>query len=246
MKRLGALLLCLWGLWLPAAETLPPKPAKYFNDYANVVAPGAAAQFNQQLTDFERATSSQIVVAVFPKLDTASSLEDFTHRIFTAWQVGQKDKNNGAVLFVFVAEHKLRIEVGYGLEGALPDAISKRIIAEEITPHFRNGDYTRGLGAGINAMLAATKGEYQGTGRTNARNVQISPIWIIGGLILFVVLIVVTRGQILWWILQIALSSGRSYSSGGVSRGGSWGGSGGGGFSGGGGRSGGGGASGSW
>ena len=88
------------------------------------------------------------------------------------WRAGAKGKNNGAVLFVFTDDRKMRIEVGYGLEGALPDAIAHRIQEEEILPRFRAGDYPGGIEAGVNAMIAATKGEYRGTGSTVAERTR--------------------------------------------------------------------------
>src|SRR5437016_7845307 len=115
-----------------AAEVIPPVPAQHFNDYAHVVSPAAATDLNRQLEDFERATSSQIIVAVFPKMQTDSSIEDYTVRVAQSWKVGQKGKDNGAVLFVFVQDRKMYLQVGYGLEGALPDALAKRIIENEI------------------------------------------------------------------------------------------------------------------
>lgn len=260
VKRLGLIWCCVWSCVLLAAETLPPRPEKFFNDYASVVPAGKGRELNERLAAFERETSSQIVVAVFPKLTTDSSLEDFTVRTAKAWQVGQKDKRNGAILFVFVQDRKLRIEVGYGVEGALPDAICKRIISDTIAPHLRKGDYAGGLAAGVNAMIAATKGEYKGTGRTRAESAdQSAPFIAIGifGFFFLLFLIAMTRA-----------TRGTVYSRGGYRRrdsgwnwnwgnssssGGSWGGSSWGGgssgsssFSGGGGDFGGGGASGSW
>ncbi|NDF00675.1 MAG: TPM domain-containing protein, partial [Verrucomicrobia bacterium] len=170
MKHLGLLLLFLWSFALPAEEALPPRPDRYFNDYAHVVPETKAKELNERLATFERDTSSQIVVAVFAKVPSATSLEDFTVRTAKAWQVGQKDKRNGAILFVFVQDRKLRIEVGYGLEGVLPDVICKRIISDTIAPYFRSGDYAGGLTAGVDAMLTAAKGEYKGNGRTRAEN----------------------------------------------------------------------------
>ncbi len=160
--------LCMVGL--RAAETLPPKPDRYFNDYARTVSPGAASAFNEQLAAHERATSEQILVVIFPRLPEGAALEDFTVRTFHAWSVGQKGRNNGAVLFVFQADHKLYLQVGYGLEGALPDARAKQIIANEITPRFRQNNFEGGLRAGIAAILAATRGEYKGAGRTVAES----------------------------------------------------------------------------
>ena len=105
-------------------------------------------------------SSTQIVVAVFPRLPSPS-LEDFTVRTAQAWRVGGKQHDNGAVLFVFVEERKLRIETGYGLEGALPDQLAGRILDEQVRPRFRAGDWTGGLEAGIDGMIAATRGEYE-------------------------------------------------------------------------------------
>ena len=112
------------------------------------------------------------MVAVFPKMQSDSSIEDYTVRVARSWQVGQKNKNNGAVLFVFVQDHKMFLQVGYGLEGVLPDALCKRIIDEQITPRFKAGDFDGGLTAGVQAILAATKGEYKGTG-TNGGGYQL-------------------------------------------------------------------------
>src|ERR1044071_2100887 len=153
-----------------AREVIPPKPAAYFNDYAGVVSPSAARRLNQTLEDFEKSTSSQVVVAVFTRMESDSSVEDYTRRVAEAWRVGPKERNNGAVLFVFVQDRKMRIQTGYGLEGALPDATCKQIIENELVPRFRQNDFDGGLTAGVNAMLAATRGEYKGTGRTVREN----------------------------------------------------------------------------
>src|SRR6266496_492225 len=144
-----------------AGEVIPPKPDAYFNDYAGIVSNPTARRLNKVLEDFEKTTSSQIVVAIFRKMQSDSSLEDYTHQVFEAWEVGQKNKNNGAILFIFVEDRRARIEVGYGLEGALPDAVAKRILDDEVTPRFKRGDYAGGLTAGVNAILQATRGEYQ-------------------------------------------------------------------------------------
>jgi uncharacterized protein len=149
-----------------AAEVIPPKPAAYFNDYAGVVSKDAALRFNEQLAQFERETSNQVVVAVFPKMQSDSSIEDYTQRIAQAWGVGQKERRNGAVLFVFVQDRKMFIQVGYGLEGTLPDATAFDITEYQIKPHFRNNDYEGGLAAGIDSMCKAIRGEYKGTGKT--------------------------------------------------------------------------------
>ena len=149
-----------------AAEVIPPKPAGYFNDYANVVPKEKAVALNEQLAQFERETSNQVVVAVFPKMESDSDIFDYTYRVKEKWGVGQKGTNNGAVLFVFVQDRQMFLQVGYGLEGALPDITAKDITEHVIKPHFKTGDYGKGLEAGINAIIQATRGEYKGSGKT--------------------------------------------------------------------------------
>ncbi len=167
----GALLLFFAALVsLGAAEVMPPKPAGYFNDYAGVVSREAAVRFNEQLAEFERETSNQIVVAVFRTMQTDSDIADYTQRVAQSWAVGQADKRNGAVLFVFVADRKMFIQVGYGLEGVLPDVTAFDITERHIKPRFRTNDYEGGLATGIDLMLKAVRGEYKGTGKTVAES----------------------------------------------------------------------------
>jgi uncharacterized protein len=240
-----------------AAETIPPKPARYFNDYASVVSPSAALRFNEQLAQFERETSNQIVVAVWRTMPSQSSIDDFTQRTFQAWQLGQKGRNNGAVFFVFVDDHRMRIQTGYGLEGALPDITCNEIIRNAVAPRFRANDFEGGFAAGIDLIFKAVRGEYTGTGKTVHESKSGDKGSTAGLLVFFLVLIV--------FLLAMRASRrfggyrysgvggpfvsgnwGSGWSGGG---GGGWssgGGSGFSGFSGGGGSSGGGGASGSW
>jgi uncharacterized protein len=202
-----------------------------------------------------------LLVAVYPKMQSQSSIEDYTLRVARAWRVGQKMTNNGAVLFVFINDHKMFIQVGYGLEGAMPDVTCKRIIEDEIAPKFKTGDFDGGFKAGVNAMMAAAKGEYKGTGKTvqdkqEEKNQDYTSIVmgiIFAVFILFVIFnsIFNGRGGLMtagWLISSIGSSdwSGGGRGGGGGGGGFSGGGGGGGGFSGGGGSFGGGGAGGSW
>ena len=249
--------IALSGAPAMAAEVMPPAPTRYFNDFAQVVPAQAADQMNRQLEAFEKESSSQVVVAVFPKMESPSSIEDYVHRMFEAWKIGQKGKNNGVLLAVFVNDRTLRIEVGYGLEGPLPDALGRRIIDREIAPHFKRGNYQAGLAAGINAILAATKGEYKGTGRSNGQKKPGTGFWLLDKvifnswfpwhLIIGLILLQTIARRIFGAHETVYDRRGRRQYSGGWGGGGGWSsGGGGGGFSGGGGRSGGGGASGSW
>lgn len=235
--------LCLCNL--TAADTLPPTPGQFFTDYAKIIPAQVANGLNNQLTQFERDTSNQILVAVFSELPQGVSLDDYCQAIFRAWKPGQKDKNNGAILFVFVRDRKMRIQTGLGLEGALPDITCKRIISDEIAPYFKQGQYGKGLTAGVDAMIAATKGEYKGTGRTkkSRENEQSSNTQSIVILIIVIAIILLNRkfrGE------SAHGASSPGWYIGGGHGGGNRSGGGGDGFSGGGGDSGGGGSSGSW
>ena len=234
-----------------AAEVIPPKPARYFNDYAGVVSKEAASRFNEQLAQFERETSDQVVVAVFPKMQSDSDIADYTQRVAQAWGVGQKDRRNGVVLFVFIQDRKMFIQVGYGLEGALPDATAFDITERHIKPLFRAGNYEAGLATGIDLICKAIRGEYKGSGKTAAERQR--GIGAVSGLLPFIIFIIV-----LFIISRVIRKRGYSYSSRGggpvfIPSGGGWSsssgsGNGGGfsGFGGGGGSFGGGGAGSSW
>jgi uncharacterized protein len=238
-----------------SAEVIPPKPQRYFNDYAGVSSLEVQQQLDRQLEDLEKTNSTQVVVAIFPKMQSDSSIEDYTVRIAQSWKVGTEKKDNGAVLFIFVQDRKMFLQVGYGLEGALPDAIAKDITENRIKPHFRSNDYNAGVIAGVEGIIRAVRGEYQGTGRTVAqgqrgRTPNGSVAFSLFVLFVFLLLIAATRrrdyvyggsGRRGW--------SGPIIFTGGGGRGGGWGGGGGGfsgGFSGGGGSFGGGGAGSSW
>ena len=246
LRLLLLLSVLLAATGLGAAERIPPAPPRYFNDYANVVGRGTADTLNRQLEQFERDSSNQLLVVIYPKMESDSSVEDYTVRVAQAWKVGQQNRDNGAVLFAFMQEHQLYIQVGYGLEGAIPDALAKRIIERDIVPRFRAGDVDGGMTAAVGALIAAAKGEYKGTGATRDEGRRGTNGKAPGGVgvvlfILFIILVSRRRRSALPYIIGGALmnrgSHGRS----------SWGGGGGGGgFSGGGGGFGGGGAGGRW
>ncbi len=264
MKRLGrgarlALLLSLSAGSLAAADGTPPPPEHYFDDRAGLVSKGDADRLDDKLRQFDESSSTQLVVTIFPELPSPS-LEDFTIRTAQAWRVGRKKLDNGAILFVFVKDRKMRIEVGYGLEGSLTDLRSHQILDEQIAPLLRSGEPARALEAGIDGMIAVTRGEYQAPAgrKASPRNALGSLGTLILVAILFLVILRLQGG------LGSTLYTGRGWrrggwggggwgggswggGGGGGGGGGSWGGGGGGGgFSGGGGSFGGGGASGSW
>ena len=249
--RLGmtAALFFLALVRLNAAEVIPPKPTGYFNDYAGVVSKEAAHRFNEQLAQFERDTSNQVVVAVFPKMQSDSDVADYTQRVAQAWGVGQKDRRNGVVLFVFTGNRKMFIQVGYGLEGALPDITAFDITENHIKPYFRVGDYEGGLATGIDLICKAVLGEYKGSGKTVVEQRGTTKA---SGLLFFVIFVIVliVISRVTRRLGGYGYSSGRGgpifFPMGGGGGGSSSGGGGFSGFGGGGGSFGGGGAGSSW
>jgi uncharacterized protein len=181
-----------------AAEVLPPKPPGYFNDYASVVPKEKALALNEKLAQFERETSNQVVVAVFRKMESDSSVEDYAQRIAQSWGVGQKGQSggNGVVLLVFIDDRKVSIQVGYGLEGALPDVTAFDIRSRHMNPRFRTGDYAGGLEEGIDLIMKAIRGEYKGDGGTlkeKTRSTASSGCGPLGFIIMLIIVLTIVR-----------------------------------------------------
>jgi uncharacterized protein len=152
-----------------SALEVPSRPDGYVTDRAGLLSPPAKAGLETALRGFEAKTSNQVVVATFPSLE-GDSLEDFSMRLAEAWKAGQKNKDNGVIFLIFKNDRKMRIEVGYGLEGVLPDALAGQIISQVVAPYFRKGDYSGGILAGTDAIMKATQGEFKGTPRKGAPN----------------------------------------------------------------------------
>ncbi len=218
------------------------------NDYANLMPPARAQALDQRLEQFENNTGHQIAVLTIPGLHD-EDIEGFSMRVAESWKIGRKGFDNGAILVIAQNDRKLRIEVGYGLEGVLPDAIANRIIQEIIVPRFQGSDFSGGIEAGVEAIMKVTSGEPlpQAQRKKTASSSRfpfdlLLPLILIG---FYLVAAFSSRSRQGIWSTR-----GRRYNgpggifSGGIGGGGF--GGGGGGFSGGGGGFGGGGASGSW
>jgi uncharacterized protein len=231
----------------PAPED---KVRNYVTDKTGTLTSAQISSLEKKLSNFDKETSTQVVVWMVPSLE-GESLEEKSFQIAEQNGIGQKDKNNGVLLFIAKDDRKLRIEVGYGLEGALTDALSDQIIRKEITPQFKKGNFYDGINAGVDAIIKATKGEYTADKKTSDDDSGISfccvpfPFLIFFVIFIFIfVLPILSRifrgkgGRSNWW--WTGGGSGSGWSSGSGS---SWSG---GGFSGGGGSFGGGGSSGSW
>lgn len=258
------LLALLWllpatGTW---AQTIPPRPSppRLVNDLANLMQPGEADALERKLVTYNDSTSSQIAVVTVPNLD-GDEIADYAQKLYEAWGIGRKGKNNGILMLVAQQEHSARIQTGYGLEGAVPDALAKRIISNTLVPAFRQNQYYAGLDRATDQLIALAKGEYkadpadeqpQGRDRTGSG----IPFWLIIAVMVFVFVMLRNRGGgggrgnrgigggfLPPFLFGGALGGGF----GGGGGGGDFGGGGGGGFGGfGGGSSGGGGASGNW
>ena len=172
-KRLA--FLCALGLFwaivtpslpfLPLAEQalaleVPRPPSTRVVDQTATLSKSQLDNLEQILAEFEQKTTTQIVVLLMRSLE-GDNLEDFSIRLAESWKPGQKGKDNGVILLVVKNDRKMRIEVGYGLEGALPDVLAGSIIQNEIAPSFRKGDFNGGILAGVRAIMAATQGEYK-------------------------------------------------------------------------------------
>ena len=242
------LVLLLWVLALTAqAELKFPQLTGRVVDNAAMIEPSVREQLTRQLDAHEKATGEQLVVVTLPDLQ-GTDIADFGYQLGRHWGIGQKDKNNGALLIVARAERRLRIEVGYGLEERLTDAQSSVIINQVITPAFKAGNFSKGISDGVAAMLVVLGGNpldepstvYEPRGDQDSDFVSRHPGLLVFLVMLFILTIFVCQ------MLGILPSGGGRGSSGGGFGGGGFGGGGGGGFSGGGGSFGGGGSSGGW
>ena len=250
---------------LPALAAEPTYPALTGRvvDGANLLTPDVRQKLEDKLKAHEDKTSDQVVVATVPSLQDVT-IEDFANGLFRHWKLGDKAKNNGALLIVAPKERKVRIEVGYGLEGALTDALSKVIITTAIAPKFKTGDFAGGIEAGVDAILTILAGDAEDWQRRAEVRSDESTLGediavIIAMILIFLFIVAFLRGLSRqggvrrhrlrngqWVTLpqSTGWSTGSGSSSGWSGGGGGW--SSGGGFSGGGGSSGGGGASGDW
>lgn len=144
--------------WPVAALEVPSLTARV-NDHAAMLSPATRQQLESVLAELEKSDSTQLAVLTIPSLE-GENLEDVSLKVVEKWKLGQKNRDNGALLLIAKNDRKLRIEVGYGLEGVLTDLTSGRIIRDIITPQFRNGNFDQGVINGVSAMIAAVRGEF--------------------------------------------------------------------------------------
>lgn len=242
--------LCLAGLGPDrAVAPIPPAPTRWVTDTVGFLSPAAQQALDARLESYQRATGHQVVVFIGGALGD-QPIEPWSAATFAAWRLGRKGIDDGLALFVFAAERKLSIEVGYGLEEKVPDLRAAQIIQEVLAPRLRAGERDTAISAGIDALLAtiegrplpsagpdAGSGPDLGPGPPAPRSEPLSLLeWLVlGGFLLGFGALLIRRPALALWLLSMVFRGGRR--SGGGD---------GGGFSGGGGRSGGGGARGAW
>jgi len=241
LSALVTLLLALLGGGPARALEVPPLAERRVHDVASVLSPQLESTLEEQLKAYERSTGHQLAILIVPSLE-GEAIEEYTIRVVESWQLGKKGKDDGVLLFIAVADRKIRIEVGYGLEGELTDALTGRIIRDVMAPAFRQNDIGFGISRAVSAIAAATGGSGEPLPpprRTRSHDGGGLPPYV---LLVLVVLLFLGGGRGMGGLIAGSMLGG------GLGRGG-WGGGGSrqsGGFRGGGGGFGGGGASGGW
>ena len=245
-KRISFLLLFILSVSALKAQTFPEKPNRLVNDYTNTLSQTEIDQLEQKLVAFDDSTSTQIAVVLIKSLE-GYDVADYAVRLAEKWGIGGSKNNNGVLVLASIGDRRVTIQTGYGVEGALPDAITRRIIENEITPNFKTGNYFAGLDQGTSAIISYTKGEYKDA-RKKATNGK-GPSGFVIFLIIMVIIFLISRkgggggSQVIgrrgaaspfWWML---MGSGMGRGSGGgfggfSGGGGGFGGGGGGGFGG--------------
>lgn len=153
------LTLFLFGKSVLAYQS-PGEPTGYVNDFANILSSQAKTSLENTLKDFTQKTSSEISVVIVPSLK-GDEIEPYATALYREWGIGTKTNNNGVLLLVSIEDKKIRIETGYGLEGALPDILAGSIIRNTISPLFKEGKYDEGITQGVNSIIKAVQNEYQ-------------------------------------------------------------------------------------
>lgn len=191
------------------AYVSPGSPNGYINDFAQVLSAEAKRTLESELASFNQTTSNEIAVAIVPNMG-GDYIENYAVKLFAEWGIGKKDKDNGVLLVLSIEERKMRIEVGYGLEGALPDSVAQSILDNEMTPLLKAGDYDAAVTAGVHAIEQATKGEYTSSSEVQSAGKSLEESLLDGGIIFFVF------GLFILQVFAAILSRSRSWWAGGA------------------------------
>ena len=258
MKKLIILFILVVNGYVGFAQDFPAKPTTLVNDYTNTLTATQKQQLEQKLVAFDDSTSNQVAVVILKSVGEYD-INDYTQQLGKKWGIGGQSKNNGVLLLIALGDRKMSIQTGYGLEGALPDIYTKRIIDNDIKPFFKENDYYGGIEAGTNSIISLVKGEYKNDSPKAKSNEGKGSAGIIIIIIIIIIIAIIKKGggggsqviggrgvaNALFW--SMLFGGGGRGSGGGFGGGFGGGSSGGGGFCGfGGGGFGGGGSSGSW
>lgn len=158
------LFLILFCLLIPAsvlhAQDFPKKPVGFVNDFAHMLSPGEVQALDQKLSNYRDTTSNELAIITVPSLQ-GYPIDEFSLKVLDTWSIGQHNKRNGILIFIARDDHKMRIEVGYGLEGVIPDILAGRIIRNIMQPAFRRGNYYQGLNQATTAIMHYIGGTYK-------------------------------------------------------------------------------------
>jgi uncharacterized protein len=207
LLRLTAAALALFAISAQAALQFPALTGRVV-DEAGILSAATRSDLDAQLAAHEKATTNQVVVVTLKSLQ-GDDIADYGYQLGRYWGIGQKGKNNGVLLIIAPNERKLRIEVGYGLEGVLTDAESRIIIERVIKPYFKKGDYDQGVRAGISAILAALGGEFQAPPAPTAAGGEGQNMY---GLLIMALFV----GQFLFGALARRASAGKRFVAAGI------------------------------
>jgi len=168
IRKILPLLLLLIFQGAIFSQKLPPRPdpPRLVNDLSGVLTASEIALLERKLVDFDDSTSNQVAIVLLKTLD-GYPIADYAYRLGESWGVGRKGKNNGILILAAMEDREIFISVGYGLEGAVPDAWARRIIEADINPHFKEGRYYAGLNQATDRIVQLTSGEYKGEPRND-------------------------------------------------------------------------------
>jgi uncharacterized protein len=167
LTRFGLLLVLVLLPQMTFALDVPQLRGR-INDRANLISPEAASRLEQKLAGFERETTNQVAVLTVPSLQ-GDDIDQFAIRVAEQWKLGQQGRDNGVLMIIAQAERKVRIEVGMGLQGVLPDITASRIIREVMRPGLKSGNFDQAVAAGTDAIMAATRGEFKASPQDTTR-----------------------------------------------------------------------------
>jgi uncharacterized protein len=201
LSTLSILFFCAAFFVSEAQRTVPELWGVRVHDEAKILSASKVQQLEAQLKQHEDSTSNQIAILIIPSLD-GEVLEEYSLKVAEKWQLGKKERDNGVLLLIALEDRKMRIEVGYGLEGALPDITCNQIIRNEIAPEFRRNNYDAGVQAGIDAIINAIAGEY--TADIASNEMEEIPwfvgLFVFGVLGLFSLIGLLTKGGAGWFL----------------------------------------------